>query len=249
MKAVVCTKYGETEAAVEQNAAFHHRYASDRPFVTLKLAVSIDGAIADAAHRPGWLTGEPARRAVHALRAGHDAIAVGSGTVIADDPQLTVRHGRRPRVAPQRIVFDRRVRLPHTSKVVRTAKRVPTMVVTDDPPPPLAAGLAARGVSVLAARSLGDALRALRSQGVESMLCEGGAILAGALLGAGAVDRMVIFRAPVLLGAGALSAFGFAPPHTVPDAPRWRILDQEQLGEDVMTVYVRSRFRFVASNP
>lgn len=225
------------DEARELNAAFHHRFASDRPFVTLKLAVSLDGAIADATRRPGWMTGELARKAVHRLRAGHDAIAVGSGTAIADDPQLTVRSGRRPRVAPRRVVFDRRGRLPAGSKLVRTARRVPTIVVTTDPPPSEAAALEKRGVTIVGAPSLGAALRALRAQDIHSVLCEGGAVLAGALLEAGAVDRMVIFQVPVLLGTGALPAFGHAPSHTLPDAPRWRILDQERLGEDVMTTY------------
>jgi diaminohydroxyphosphoribosylaminopyrimidine deaminase/5-amino-6-(5-phosphoribosylamino)uracil reductase len=227
----------EADEARELNAAFHHRYTSDRPFVTLKLAVSLDGAIADASRRPGWMTGDLATKAVHHLRAGHDAIAVGSNTAIIDDPQLTVRGGRRPRVPPRRIVFDRRCRLPVGSKLVRTAKRIPTIVVTADPPPAETKALEMRGVTILGARTLVDALRTLKQQGVYSFLCEGGAALAGAFLAAGAVDRMVIFQAPVLLGAGGLYAFAYAPSHKLPDAPRWRILDQERLGEDVMTTY------------
>jgi diaminohydroxyphosphoribosylaminopyrimidine deaminase/5-amino-6-(5-phosphoribosylamino)uracil reductase len=120
----------EEPDALELNAPFFHALTSPRPFVTLKLATSIDGAIADASGRSRWLTGPAARRYVHRLRAGHDAVAVGAGTAIADDPSLTVRSGRRPRVPPTRVVFDRRGRLSPSSSLVRTAREVPTVVVS-----------------------------------------------------------------------------------------------------------------------
>src|SRR6187551_1305855 len=111
----------EEAAARELNAAFFHALSSDRPFVQLKLALSLDGALADHSRQPGWLTGELARREVHRMRAGSDAVAVGIGTVLADDPELTVRHASPPRVAPIRVVFDTSARLPRTSKLAQTA--------------------------------------------------------------------------------------------------------------------------------
>src|SRR5574340_167429 len=102
----------EEAAARELNAPFFHAFVSERPWVTLKLALSLDGALADAAGRSRWVTGARARRTAHELRAGSDAVAVGIGTVLADDPQLTVRGVRSPRVAPARVVFDRQARLP-----------------------------------------------------------------------------------------------------------------------------------------
>jgi diaminohydroxyphosphoribosylaminopyrimidine deaminase/5-amino-6-(5-phosphoribosylamino)uracil reductase len=225
----------------ELNAAFHHRFVSDRPFVTLKLAVSLDGAIADASRTPGWLTGDRARREVHRLRAAHDAIAIGSGTALADNPSLTVRGVRSPRVAPLRIVFDRRVRLPVGSTLVRTARKRPTLVVTDPAPPAVASDLAARGVELLSSVSLTDALLSLRKRGVHSILCEGGASLAGAFLAAGAVDRLVMFQAPVVLGAGALHAFAFAPAHAPGSSPRWRMISRSEFDGDTMTVYAPIR--------
>lgn len=227
----------EAEAARELNAAFLHRFASDRPFVTLKLATSIDGAIADRTRRPGWLTGAAAQRAVHTLRAAHDAIAVGSGTVLTDDPRLTVRGVRQPRLAPRRVIFDRRGRLPATAAVVRSAKRVPTQVVTSPLGAERLAPLERRGVRTLVAGDLPGALRLLREDGVDALLCEGGAGLAGALLGHGMVDRLVIFQAPVLLGQGALGAFAAVPGVALADALRWRIVRHERLGEDLMTTY------------
>src|SRR3954468_2645940 len=112
----------EEDAARELNAPFFHALASDRPFVRLKLALSLDGALADHTRQPGWLTGEAARHEVHRLRADADAIAVGIGTVLADDPELTVRHVPAPRVAPTRVVFDTSARLPRTSRLATTAR-------------------------------------------------------------------------------------------------------------------------------
>lgn len=227
----------QAEDARELNAPFFHGFGSVRPFVTLKLAVSIDGAIADAAGQSQWLTGDTARRFVHTLRAGHDAIAVGAGTALADDPMLTVRSRRGSRVPPTRIVFDRRLRLPLDSRLVRTAHESRTIVVSATLDTPEAHRLREAGVQLMRASSLSDALQSLRALDIRSILVEGGAEVGGALLGAGCVDRMVIFQAPVVLGAGARNAFAFTPAHALPDAPRWRVIDRRTLGPDVMTVY------------
>jgi diaminohydroxyphosphoribosylaminopyrimidine deaminase/5-amino-6-(5-phosphoribosylamino)uracil reductase len=229
--------FGLEEAdAFELNAPVFHALTSTRPWITLKLATSVDGAIADASGRSQWLTGDRARRYVHRLRAAHDAVAVGVGTALADDPELTVRSGRRPRVAPARIVFDRRARLPLDSKLARTARDVRTIVVTEHASSVQARALADAGVQVMSG-ALPDALLALRGIDIRSILVEGGAELAGALLNGGVVDRMIIFQAPVVLGYGARSAFAHVSPHALPDAPRWRVVDRRTLGADLMTVY------------
>jgi diaminohydroxyphosphoribosylaminopyrimidine deaminase / 5-amino-6-(5-phosphoribosylamino)uracil reductase len=227
----------EEGAARELNAAFFHSFASPRPWVTLKLALSLDSAIADAGGVSHWITGEESRRAVHEMRAGHDAIAVGIGTVLSDDPLLTVRDAPPPRVPPTRVVFDRSARLPLQSALVRTAREVPTIVMAGAPERGRVAALEAAGVRVLCAASLPDALLSLRAAGVRALLVEGGARLAGAALGTGSVDRLVIFRAPVVLGAGALGAFAFVPPMEVERAVRWRTLERRAIGADTMTVY------------
>jgi diaminohydroxyphosphoribosylaminopyrimidine deaminase / 5-amino-6-(5-phosphoribosylamino)uracil reductase len=227
----------EESEALELNAPFFHALTSTRPFVTLKLATSIDGAIADPFGRSQWLTGEPARRVVHRLRAGYDAIAVGAGTAIADDPSLTVRSGRRPRLAPARIVFDRRARLPLTSSLVRTARVIRTIAVVADASSIGARSLSDAGIQLVEAATLETALRALRGLDVRSILVEGGAELAGALLAEALVDRMIIFQAPVVLGAGARSAFAHVPANALPDAPRWRVVGRRRIGQDLMTMY------------
>ena len=227
----------EESAARELNAPFFHALRSDRPFVQLKLALSLDGALADHSRMPGWLTGDAARREVHRLRAGADAIAVGIGTVLADDPELTVRHAPPPRVAPTRVVFDTSARLPRTSKLARSAAAPPVVVVCWAPEPTHAAALEHTGVTLLHAGTSRDALVALRERGVRSILVEGGATLASALVQEALVDRLIIFRAPLVLGGGALNAFGAVPPTRAGDAPRWHLLRSERFGDDEMSVY------------
>jgi diaminohydroxyphosphoribosylaminopyrimidine deaminase / 5-amino-6-(5-phosphoribosylamino)uracil reductase len=228
----------EAGAAVEMNAPFFHAIRSDRPWVTLKLALSIDGALADHTRRPGWLTGPRSRREVHRLRAGSDAVAVGIGTALADDPLLTVRDAPAPRVPPLRIVFDRAGRLPPTSRLVRSLAEGPVAVVSADPPPDGAQRLEEGGVTLVPAGSIDEALRALRARhGVRALLVEGGAGLASSLWDRGVVDRLIIFQAPVVLGAGALPAFVGASGARAEQARRLPVVERRALGDDLMTTY------------
>lgn len=224
--------------ARELNAPFFHAQTSDRPWVMLKLAMSLDGAVADHTHGPGWLTGPAARREVHRLRAGSDAVAVGIGTALADDPELTVRDAPAPRVPPLRIVFDRAARLPLASRLARSATEVPVIVVASEPPSERRRALEAAGVTVLDAPSLGAGLVALRGElGIRSLFVEGGARLASALWDADLADRLITFRAPVVLGRGALGAFADAAPVRAGEARRLPIVAQRAVGDDLMTTF------------
>jgi diaminohydroxyphosphoribosylaminopyrimidine deaminase/5-amino-6-(5-phosphoribosylamino)uracil reductase len=228
----------EEAAARELDAPFFHALASERPWVTLKLALSLDGALADHTLRPGWLTGVRSRREVHRLRAGADAVAVGIGTALADDPALTVRDAPPPRVPPIRVVFDRGARLPLESRLARSARETPVVVVCADARSEGARRLAEAGVALLEAGSLDEALRGLRAaHGVRSLLVEGGAGLAAALWDGDLVDRLIIFRAPVVLGAGALGAFGGAASARAGDARRLPVVERRAFGDDLMTTY------------
>lgn len=235
----------EAERAREQNAVFlFAQRVTTRPFVTVKLGISIDGAIVDQSRTRAWITGSESRQAVHQLRTACDAIAVGIETVLADNPSLTVREALAPRVAPRRIVFDRQARLPLASVLAQTAHDVPVIVVVahdaDASRPSRLRALEALGVQLLFANSLIDALAQLREQGVEHLLLEGGATLVSAFLTAEMVDRVITFQAPVVLGEGALSAFGSLPARSVDHAPRWRVVERREFGPDLMTIYAVS---------
>jgi diaminohydroxyphosphoribosylaminopyrimidine deaminase / 5-amino-6-(5-phosphoribosylamino)uracil reductase len=227
----------ERERACELNASFFNSFVSRRPWVVLKLALSADGAIAAASRRKQWLTGPDAQAEVHRLRAGVDAVAVGLGTALADDPALTARGDPRPRVPPARIVFDDDARLPVDRVLVHTARDLPTIVVTRRPDETRARHLEDMGVRILRASTLESALEQLARDGIRSILVEGGAGLAGRLLRSGLIDRMVIFRTPVVLGPGALHAFAHAPGVSLADADRFRLLETQAFGDDTMSVY------------
>jgi diaminohydroxyphosphoribosylaminopyrimidine deaminase/5-amino-6-(5-phosphoribosylamino)uracil reductase len=215
-------------------APFLHSFRSDRPWITLKLAVSRDGSIAGATREPRWLTGEGARRRVHHLRAGSDAIAVGMKTVIADDPLLTVRDADPPRIRPLRVVFSRTGRLPLTSRLAQGVDEAPVLVFAQQPDESHAVQLRALGVDVVKA-DLASAMRELKVRGVQSVLVEGGANLAAALLEAGFVDRLVLFQSPTLLGPDSLPAFGsLAEMETL--IRRSRQVSAESIGDDRMLV-------------
>ncbi|CAN5281584.1 bifunctional diaminohydroxyphosphoribosylaminopyrimidine deaminase/5-amino-6-(5-phosphoribosylamino)uracil reductase RibD [soil metagenome] len=231
----------EERRARELNAAFYHSAASDRPWVVLKLAVSADGAIAappgpDGRRGTRWLTGDAANAEVHRLRAAADAIAVGIGTVLADDPRLTVRHFEAPRVQPARVVFDRRARTPIDSFLVSTARETPAIIVVANESLPAVQLLRGHGVEVIVAQELPEALRLLRARGIQSLLVEGGAGIAGALLSAGCVDRLLLIEAPVMLGDGALDAFACVALREVVLAA-FELREERRLGSDLLHVF------------
>jgi len=226
----------EREAADQLNAAFLHRFAEvERPWVALKLALSLDARVADREGRSAWITGEEARAEAHRLRAGFDGIAVGIGTVLADDPLLTVRGPLTPRMPPVRIVFDRGLRLPLASRLVSSIAEAPLWVVAaEDADSERRRALEGAGARVLTAPDLGAALAVLRGAGVTSLFAEGGAEMASALLTAGAVDRMHLFYAPLLLGPEAVAPFvGLASP-PIAEVHRWRMLESRRFGADTL---------------
>ncbi len=228
----------EERAARDLCAPFLHLHSdagAERPWIALKLALSLDARVADRDRRSVWITGEEARSEVHCLRAGFDAVAVGIGTALADDPLLTVRGPVEPRVPPARVVLDRRLRLPADSRLVRSASDVPLVVVhAGDADAGRAGKLAAAGARLLEADDLPSALRALRTHGIGSVFFEGGAALASSLLAAGVVDRLYHFVAPLLLGPDGVSPFADVPSPPIAEARRWRRVDTRAFGADTL---------------
>ncbi|MEO8580872.1 MAG: bifunctional diaminohydroxyphosphoribosylaminopyrimidine deaminase/5-amino-6-(5-phosphoribosylamino)uracil reductase RibD [Gemmatimonadales bacterium] len=228
----------EEVAALELNAPFFFTATNPkRPWVTLKLAISSDGRMNDPSGQRRWISNELSRREVQHLRANVDAIAVGLGTVRADDPRLTARGPIRPRVAPVRVVFDRNAETPLDSTLVRTARETPAMIFAHHPPVTRLAALHNAGVDVFEAEDLPSALQALHGFEVQHLMVEGGARVAQAFLGQKLVDRLVIFQSPITLGANALSPFSGLPG----DYREWLaglpIVRRAEFGEDVMSVY------------
>ena len=227
----------EEEAALELNAPFFYAAINPRrPWVTLKLALSKDGKMNDPSGERRWISNEQSRQEVHRLRANVDAIAVGLGTVRADNPQLTARGSIKPRVAPLRIIFDRHAETPLDSTLVRTAKETPTAIFAHHPSVTRLAALHNAGVDVFEAQHLAAAFEALYGFGVQHLMVEGGARVAQEFLRSGQVDRLIIFQSPVTLGANALSPFT----DVEAEAREWLAsppILQRELGEDVMTVY------------
>ena len=227
---------GERQA-YELNAPFLRSFGAVRPWTTLKLALSLDGALADYSRAPGWLTSERARLAVHHVRAGSDAIAVGMGTVLADDPLLTVRHVAAPRVPPIRVVLSKSGRLPLTSRLAQTTSHGPVVVFAETIDAGYERTLHDLGVELVWAPSLRDAVKLLFQRGVRSLLVEGGCRITTALLTERLIDRLMLFQAPIILGAGALGAFSTLHPARTAEAPRLRVVSRETYDDDLMSLF------------
>jgi len=201
--------------------------------VTLKLATSLDGRIATATGESKWITGEAARLEGHRLRAAHDAILVGVGTVLADDPELTVRLPGRPVDQPLRVVLDSALRTPATAKVATGD----TLILTVAEPAPVG-GARIQSVEAEDGRPAPRAvLTALAKAGAASVLIEGGGQVAASFLRAGLVDRIEWFRAPILLGAEGLPCVAAMALAKLADAPKFRRLSAEPVGDDLWERY------------
>jgi diaminohydroxyphosphoribosylaminopyrimidine deaminase/5-amino-6-(5-phosphoribosylamino)uracil reductase len=215
-----------------------------RPWVTLKLATTLDGRIADAGGRSRWITGPASRKRVQALRRASDAIVVGVGTALADDPSLLPRPaaGRRP----WRVIVDSTGRLPLTARVLTDAERDQTLVATTRRcPAARAAAYANAGAEVVSLPTAGGhvsipaLLRALHRRNVMRVLCEGGGELAAAWLAAKAVDEIVWFVAPKILGGDAVNAVRGAG-WSLANAPQFAVDTVERSGDDVVMTCLKA---------
>jgi len=230
------------QEASRLNEAFFKHVRTGRPFVTMKVAASLDGKIATRTGESRWITGESARRRVHQLRNEVDAVMVGIGTVLRDDPLLTTRLGIADQRDPIRVIVDNLARLPLRAKVVNRASTAPTVLAVSQ--------MAARsrieiiereGVQVIVVEnsprrvSLERLMEALGKRGILSVMIEGGAEINASALREGVVDKVLVFLAPMLIGGkSAPTAVGGDGIETLSQALRLRDVHIEHFDDDVL---------------
>lgn len=234
---------GDLEARAQNRAYLHHR-STNRPLVTLKLAMSLDGKIAAPDGTSKWITGELPRRRVHARRLEADAVLIGAGTVMADDPMLTVRDVAAPR-QPVRVICDASGRIPPASRVFGDGDVI--VMTTDAAEHSLKTRWKETGAEVVELpRSSGGGvdlpalLGDLGGRGWLEVYCEGGARLATSLLSEDLVDILELNYGPVLIGGPGLG-LGDLGVGTIGGASRWRPLDVSRMGNDIVVVLERDR--------
>jgi diaminohydroxyphosphoribosylaminopyrimidine deaminase/5-amino-6-(5-phosphoribosylamino)uracil reductase len=233
------------EQARRDHAGHLRRMRDGRPHVTLKLAVSADHKAGLAGRRPAAITGEPARARVHRLRAMNDAILVGIGTVLADDPQLTCRLPGMEALSPVRVVLDARLRLPPDRAVATSARATPVWVVAAlDAPAEAERALRELGVDVLRAAAqagrldLAAVLRMLAGRGITRLMVEGGPTVAAAFVAADLVDAAALFRSPKTIGPDGVDALEGMRLETM--TARLKALGREPVGEDSVEFFERA---------
>lgn len=236
---------GAKEARIT-HAGHFRRMTHGRPHLMLKIAVSADGKTGLAGRRPAEISCETSRAMAHMMRANADAILVGSGTVIADDPLLTCRLPGMTERSPIRVVLDGKLRIPLASKLVRTAREVPVWVMTTETASmETERRLVAAGITVLRVPDKGGqvdlsaSLKRLGERGITRVLVEGGPILSATLLRQDLVDEAIIVRSERVLGSGAIDALEGLPLSALTEAPRFEVIARRQTGADSLTHYFR----------
>jgi diaminohydroxyphosphoribosylaminopyrimidine deaminase / 5-amino-6-(5-phosphoribosylamino)uracil reductase len=233
--------------AARHTLAGHLRRMRDgRPHVMVKLATSRDGKIGLPGRKPMAITGPEVQRRVHLLRAASDAVLIGVGTALADDPLLTCRLPGMAARSPVRIVLDSRLRLPLDGKLVRSIETAPLWVVTGpQAPAEKENALRARDVQVMRCDALADGLdlaevlKLLAARGMTRLMVEGGAMLAAALTRADLVDEFVLSRAPCVIGPDGVDALEGLPLSALTRPPRFVARGSERLGVDTMEFFDR----------
>jgi diaminohydroxyphosphoribosylaminopyrimidine deaminase / 5-amino-6-(5-phosphoribosylamino)uracil reductase len=231
-----------TEEAAQLNEAFFTHIRTGRPFVILKAAASLDGKIATRTGESRWITGEAARHRVHQLRNEVDAVLVGIGTVLRDDPSLTTRLGITDQRDPARVIVDNLARLPLRAKVVNRASTAPTLLaVSQTAPRARLEALEREGIQVIVVDgsprrvSLGHLMEALGKLGFLSVMIEGGAEINASAFREGVVDKALLFLAPILIGGkSAPTAVGGQGIESLGQATRLRDLRIERFDDDIL---------------
>ena len=234
------------DEAARDHAGHFRRIRDGRPHVILKLAVSSDDRIGAAGGKPVAITGDAANARVHLLRAQSDAVLIGIGTALADDPLLTCRLPGMAKRSPVRVVLDRALRLPGDGILVHSARETPLWVMTSSlSEAPAAMKLGAAGAQVLRVKTavtgldLTDVLHELAAKGITRLLIEGGARVAASFVEAGLVDEIWLLRGPAAIGGGGIAALGATPLSAITQSPSFRVRASEHLDQDSLTIYER----------
>jgi diaminohydroxyphosphoribosylaminopyrimidine deaminase/5-amino-6-(5-phosphoribosylamino)uracil reductase len=234
--------------AAHDHAGHFRRIRNKRPHVVLKLAVSSDDRIGSAGGKPVAISGEAAKARVHLLRAQCDAILVGIGTVLADDPLLTCRLPGMEAQSPVRVVLDRALRIPGSSRLVHSARETPLWIMTSNlSEAPAAVKLGAAGAQVMRVATttkppgldLKAVLHALAEKGITRLLVEGGSRVASSFVAAGFVDEVWLLRGPDAIGADGVAALDALPLSAITQSPLLKVRASESLGRDTLTIYER----------
>lgn len=239
-KAGVAVEVGVCQTEADRiNQGFFSRIVDQKPLVSMKVATSLDGCIATAAGESKWITGPESRQRGHLLRANYDAIMVGIGTALADDPMLDCRLPGLEHRSPVRIVVDSQLRVSENSRLIKTAPKIPTWVITTKADSPKAARLQKRGAKVFNCGTSGEGrvdmvqmMQKLSEEGITRLLVEGGAQLNASLIKASLVDRLYWFRSSGLIGGDGLPAVSSLGFETLTEMPHFSLFRSGRSGED-----------------
>ena len=234
------------EEAVRTHSGHFRRMREGRPQVLLKLAASADGKAGLPGRKPAGITGEAARLRVHQMRAESDAILVGIGTVLSDDPHLTCRLPGMLECSPVRVILDARLRVPLATSIIGTARETPTWVFAGANASPVAEGiLKSKGVEVFRVEAkdgrldLAAVVKMLAERGITRLMVEGGPTVAAAFVEADLVDEGALFRSPKPLGSG-IDALEGLPLTALTRSPRLKPVVTETIGDDTLELFERS---------
>jgi diaminohydroxyphosphoribosylaminopyrimidine deaminase/5-amino-6-(5-phosphoribosylamino)uracil reductase len=230
------------------HAGHIRRIRDGRPHVTLKLAVSADGKAGRAGRRPAAITGEPARTRAHLMRAMNDAVMIGIGTALADDPSLTCRLPGMAARSPVRVVVDCALRLPLDGRLVASAGTPALWVLAAaSAPADRERALRERGAEVIRVETsaegrvdLGAVLKLLGSRGITRLLLEGGPILAASFVASDLVDEVALFRSSGIIGSDGIDALEGAPLSALTRSPKLRSIGAEPIGSDRLETFERA---------
>ena len=247
----IAVSYGvEEHAATDMNRGFFSVQRKGRPWITVKVAMSLDSKIATASGESQWITGQGARDYVHLLRSQHDAVLTGIGTVLADDPLLTCRTPETESRKPIRVILDTHLRIPLHSRLIQTARDVFCWIYTHAPHAPRGdARIFTCPITTEGQLDLHSMVQDLATRGITQLLVEAGGQVVASFLESELVDELIIIRAPILIGHDGVQAFQMQGLQKLADAPRFVLHHSTTIHGDSIEIYRTNTSLLYTSNP